>query len=108
MHAQLPAQGIEDEPEGITRMMIMIKGVTGGPSGPSREGPGVGHKIVSDTKQMTKGKKKEKKRVGKKEKMCKKKKKKEEREREKCTEINGKRYRNAPGHGQRQKYRFER
>ena len=58
MHAQLPAQGIEDEPEGITRMMIMIKGVTGGPSGPSREGPGVGHRIVSDTKQMTKERKK--------------------------------------------------
>ena len=31
----------------------MSKGVPGGPSGPSREGPGVGHKIVSDTKQMT-------------------------------------------------------
>ena len=28
----------------------MIKGVSGGPSGPSREGPGVGLKIVSDTK----------------------------------------------------------
>ena len=40
----------------------ILKGVTGGPSGPSREGPGVGHKIVSDTKQMTKGRKK---RVGK-------------------------------------------
>ena len=37
------------------------KGVTGGPSGPSREGPGVGHKIVSDTEQMTnKREKKEK------------------------------------------------
>ena len=35
------------------------KGVPGGPSGPSREGPGVGQKIVSDTKQMTKEKKKE-------------------------------------------------
>ena len=34
------------------------KGVYGGPSGPSREGPGVGHKIVSDTKQMTKEKRK--------------------------------------------------
>ena len=30
------------------------KGITGGPSGPSREGPGVRHKIVSDTKQMAK------------------------------------------------------
>ena len=29
------------------------KGVFGGTSGTSREGPGVGHKIVSDTKQMT-------------------------------------------------------
>ncbi len=38
----------------------LSKGVPGGPSGPSREGPGVGHKIVSDTKQMTK--KREKKR----------------------------------------------
>ena len=37
-------------------------GVTGGPSGPPREGPGVGHKIASDTKPMTKEKKK---RVGK-------------------------------------------
>ena len=32
----------------------MYKGVYGGPSGPSREGSGVGHKIVSDTKQITK------------------------------------------------------
>ena len=31
------------------------KGVFGGPSGPSREGPGVGHKI--DTKQITKERK---------------------------------------------------
>ena len=39
----------------------VVKGVPGGPSGPSREGPGVGHKIVSDTKQMTnKREKKEK------------------------------------------------
>ena len=36
------------------------KGVYGGPSGPSREGPGVGHKIVSDTKQMTKERQKKK------------------------------------------------
>ena len=56
------------------------KGVFGGPSGPSREGPGVGHKIVSDTKQMTKEKKKEKKMSGKKEKCVKKKKWKKERE----------------------------
>ena len=40
------------------------KGVSGGPSGPSREGPGVGHKIVSDTKQMTKEKKRKKKEWG--------------------------------------------
>ena len=37
------------------------KGVFGGPSGPSREGPGVGHKIVSDTKQMTKEREKKEK-----------------------------------------------
>ena len=30
------------------------KSVFGRPSGPSREGLGVGHKIVSDAKQMTK------------------------------------------------------
>ena len=68
----------------------VCKGVSGGPSGPSREGPGVGHKIVSDTKQMTKERKKKKKMNGKGEK-CVKKKKIEEREREKETEINGKR-----------------
>ena len=46
--------------------VYMGKGVFGGPSGPSREGPGVGHKIVSDTKQMTKERKKKKKKwVGK-------------------------------------------
>ena len=49
------------------------KGVTGGPSGPSREGPSVGHKIVSDTKQITKERKKRKK-SGKREKFVKKKK----------------------------------
>ena len=38
--------------------MMQGKGVFGGPSGPSREGPGVGHKMVSDTKQMTKERKK--------------------------------------------------
>ena len=41
--------------------MLLIKGVFGGPSGPFREGPGVGHKIVSDTKQMTKERKKKEK-----------------------------------------------
>ena len=56
------------------------KGVSGGPSGPSREGPGVGHKIVSDTKQMTKERKKKKKMSGKREKCVKKKKWKKERE----------------------------
>ena len=39
---------------------VTPKGVFGGPSGPSREGPGVGHKIASDTKQMTKERKKKK------------------------------------------------
>ena len=34
------------------------KGVYGGRSGPAREGRGVGHKIVSDTKQLTKERKK--------------------------------------------------
>ena len=66
-----------------------FKGVFGGPSGPSREGPGVGHKIVSDTKQMTKERKKKKKMSGKRENCVKKKM--EEREKEKWTEINGKR-----------------
>ena len=42
----------------IRAYIIIYKGVPGGPSGPSREGPGVGHKIVSDTKQMTKERKK--------------------------------------------------
>ena len=37
---------------------LATKGVTGGPSGPSREGPGVGHKIVSEIKQMKKERKK--------------------------------------------------
>ena len=37
---------------------LISKGVPGGPSGPSREGPGVRHKIVSDTKKMTKERKK--------------------------------------------------
>ena len=31
-------------------MRLTCKGVFGGPSGPSREGLGVGHKIVSDRK----------------------------------------------------------
>ena len=53
------------------------KGVSGGPSGPSRKGPGVGHKIVSDTEQMIKKKKKNEWEKGK---MCKEKKWKKERE----------------------------
>ena len=52
----------------------MAKGVSGGPSGPSREGPCLGHKIVSDTKQMTKERKKKRKNEWEKGKMCKKKK----------------------------------
>ena len=56
------------------------KGVTGGPSGPSREGPGVGHNIVSDTKQMSKERKKRKKMSGKREKCVKKKRWKKKRE----------------------------
>ena len=56
------------------KSVMMAKGVTGGPSGPSREGPGVGHKIVSDTEQMTKERKKEKKGLGKGKKCVKKKK----------------------------------
>ena len=60
-------------------LMETPKGVTGGPSGPSREGPGVGHKIVSDTKQMTKEKEK-KENEWEKGKMCKEKKWKKERE----------------------------
>ena len=50
------------------------KGVSGGPSGPSREGSGVGHKIVSDTKQMTKEREKKEKNEWEKGKMCKEKK----------------------------------
>ena len=68
----------------------IAKGVYGGPSGPSREGPGVGHKMVSDTKQMTKERVKKEKNEWEKEKICVEKKM-EEREREKWTEINGKR-----------------
>ena len=64
----------------LTDIDMMIKGVFGGPSGPSREGPGVGHKIVSDTKQMTKERKKKKKNEWEKGKMCKEKKWKKERE----------------------------
>ena len=60
--------------------MAICKGVFGGPSGPSREGPGVGHKIVSDTKQMTKQRKKKEKNEWEKGKMCKEKKWKKERE----------------------------
>ena len=61
----------------------------------------VGHK--TDDKRE----KKKKKKNGKREK-CAKKKKMEEREREKWTEINGKRCRNALRHEQRQKYLFDR
>ena len=62
--------------------IIFNKGVPGGPSGPSREGPGVGHKIVSDTRQMTKEREKKRKQMsGKREKCVKKKKWKKERER---------------------------
>ena len=57
-------------------------------SGPSREGPGVGHKIVSDAKQMTKRERKRKK----------------EWDKGKWMEINRKRYRNALRNGRRQKY----
>ena len=60
--------------------MFINKGVAGGPFGPSREGPGVGHKIVSDTKQMTKEREKKKKMSGKKEECLKKIKRKKERE----------------------------
>ena len=42
-------------------MTQRIKSVFAGPSEPSREEPGVGHKIVSDTKQMTTDEKKGKK-----------------------------------------------
>ena len=41
----------------MVAMAAMVKGVFGGPTGPFQEGPGVGHKIVSDTKQMTKERK---------------------------------------------------
>ena len=41
-------------------MIPTDKGVPGGPSGPSREGPGVGHKIVSDTKQTKETKERKK------------------------------------------------
>ena len=56
---------------------MIFNGVTGGPSRPSREGPGVGHKIVSDTKQITKEKRKKKKNEWEKRKKIKKKLKKE-------------------------------
>ena len=60
--------------------MKETKGVTGGPSGPSREGPGVGHKIASDTKQMTKEREKKERNEWEKGKMYKEKKWKKERE----------------------------
>ena len=50
--------------------IIFNKGVPGGPSGPSREGPGIRHKIVSDTKKMTKKGTKKKKKEWEKGKMC--------------------------------------
>ena len=60
---------------------MLIKGVFGGPSGPSREGPGVGHKIVSDTKHDKQERKKRKKISRKREKCVKKKKNGRKRER---------------------------
>ena len=58
----------------ITKTRTMAKGVFSGSSGTSREGPGVGHKIVLDTKQMTKEREKKKKKMsGKREKCVKKK-----------------------------------
>ena len=44
---------------------VANKGVFAGPSGPSREGPGIGYKIASDTKLLSKGEKKKKIRKGK-------------------------------------------
>ena len=44
--------GAAAKKEQKTDLLVESKGVFGGPSGPSREGPGIGHKIVSDTKQM--------------------------------------------------------
>ncbi len=64
---------------GLSVRVLIRKGVSGGPSGPSREGLGVGHKIVSDTKQLTKEKRK-KKNEWEKGKMCKEKKLKKERQ----------------------------
>ena len=45
--------------------MHTSKGEIGGPSGPSREGPDVGHKMASDTKQIIKKRRKKNKRRGK-------------------------------------------
>ena len=53
------------------RGYVASNGVTGGSSAPSREGPGVGHKIVSDTRQMTNKRKKMKDNELEKRKMCK-------------------------------------
>ena len=53
---------------------------------------------------MTKGRKKIKKKEWEKGKMYKEKENRRKREKKKWTEINGKRYRNALRHGQRQKY----
>ena len=67
-------------------MVVAIgKGVFGGPSGPSPEGPSVGHKIVSDTKQ-NKREKKKKKNEWEKGKMCKEKNRKRE-EIKKCSKT---------------------
>ena len=57
----------------VTFISYSSKGVSGGPSGPSREGPGVGYRIVSDTKQMTKEREKKKEMSGKRKKCVKKK-----------------------------------
>ena len=53
----------------MVAMAAMVKGVFGGPSGPFREAPGVGHEIVSDKKQIT-NKKKKKKKISKKREKC--------------------------------------
>ena len=81
-HLSCPRQPVSE-----VLLAVTDKGVTGGPS---REGPGVGHTIVSDTKQMTKERKKKEKNEWEKEKMCKEKKM-DERETEKWTELSSKR-----------------
>ena len=49
---------------------MIFKGVFGGPSEPSQEGPGVGHDIVPDTKQMTKEREKKRKKMSGKREKC--------------------------------------